>query len=395
MEAIHRAMLSQFMARKLMSESVATKVLKALVEEGGRAPPLAAVVSTINKELDAVGMQVAFTDNAPGGAKHYAIVDTGSEQSTLATTLSQPELEMFLKIVRSALSSLCPPAAQPARHTRRVACRAARPPATHEARPGRRLQPQGSDLPCPWQVDATIANAETGAISVMEAVNLRAKTISAAEAQNVIDRLCEQGWLANRSGRPQRRRRSAAAAAAADDDDDESAEDEDEDFGSGGGISLGVRSFIDLKEYLKSAVTAPGAPTLDRVEYEASASPALAAGEAKVYFSPPEDEEFAILGYVVTCGQQTFRGASSPVSVSGLPHGTHTFTVKALNVGGSSDASAPSAGCKMEGAPIEIDDEDEEEEEAPAASAAAGGRRRGRGSAAAKAAPARKKSRRR
>ena len=104
MDLLHQAMLSQFMARKLMSESVATKVLGTLVEEGGDAPPLATVVSTINKELGAMGMEVASTDNAPGGEKHYAIVDTDSAEqsalSQLATTFSQPELEMFQKIVR-------------------------------------------------------------------------------------------------------------------------------------------------------------------------------------------------------------------------------------------------------------------------------------------------------
>jgi hypothetical protein len=90
------------------------------------------------------------------------------------------------------------------------------------------------------QVDATISNADTGAISVMEAVNLRGKGFSATEAQNVIDRLCEQEWLTNRAARSSQRRRSRAAA------DDEDEEDPDSPT-VGGGISLGVRSYIDLK----------------------------------------------------------------------------------------------------------------------------------------------------
>jgi hypothetical protein len=114
-------------------------------------------------------------------------------------------------------------------------------------------------------------------------------------------------------------------------------------------------------------VPAPAAPTLDRVEFEATASTPLEVGAAKVYFTPPEGEEFAIMGYIVTCGQRSFRGSSSPVSVTGLPQGTHTFTVKALNVGGSSTPSAPSAGCKMEGAPIEIESDEEDEGESPCA----------------------------
>ena len=131
MELIHQAMLSQFMSRKLMSESVANKMLETLAEEGGDAPPLAAVVSTINKELGAMGMQVGSTDNAPGGEKHYAIVDTGTEQSSLsqlATTFSQPELEMFQKIVRhptgtAALVSLPPALIVAVRFLVRLVCR--------------------------------------------------------------------------------------------------------------------------------------------------------------------------------------------------------------------------------------------------------------------------------
>ena len=62
-----------------------------------------------------------------------------------------------------------------------------------------------------------------------------------------------------------------------------------------GGLSLGVRSFIDLKDYLKSVVNPPKAPTIDRLEYEANASLVLEAGEAKVHITPPQSEEFAIL----------------------------------------------------------------------------------------------------
>ena len=241
------------------------------------------------------------------------------------------------------------------------------------------------------QVNATIENAETGSIRVMDAINLRGNKLSVTEAQNNIDRLCGSGWLTNRAAQPERRRRStgasAAAAAAGDDDHDDDAES--------GGLSLGVRSFIDLKDYLKSAVNPPEAPTIDRVEYEGSASPVLEAGEAKVHFTPPQGEEFAILGYIVTCGKYTFRGSTSPVHVRGLPAGTHTFTIKALNVGGSSEASEPSPGCRMEGGSIEEqqeDGDDQEEEAEVEEDRPAAGRRRRRGSAAsAEAAPAKRK----
>jgi hypothetical protein len=129
MELLHQGMLSQFMARKLTSERVAVKVLGSLVEEDEEAPTLASVVSVINKELEAMGMKVEFTDNAPGGEKHYAIVDTGTDPSPvsqLATTFSQPELEMFQKIVRRpAPLPLHPPPAHPLACL--PACRADRP----------------------------------------------------------------------------------------------------------------------------------------------------------------------------------------------------------------------------------------------------------------------------
>jgi hypothetical protein len=229
------------------------------------------------------------------------------------------------------------------------------------------------------QVTATIEDAETGSISTNDAINLRGK-LTLGEAENTLDRLCDQGWLATRAA-PERRRQSSGASAAAAAADDEPS----------GNLSLGVRSFIDLKEYLKSAVTPPAAPKIDRVEYETNATPALEAGEAKVHFTASQDEEFAILGYIVTCGKLTFRGSSSPVHVRGLPAGTHTFTLKALNVGGSSDASEPSAGCRMDGVPADSDGDQEMEVEQSAA-----GRRKRRGSAAAaEAAPAQRKRGRR
>ena len=138
MELLHQGMLSQFMLRKVTSESVATKVLGSLVEEDEEVPTLASVVSVINKELQAMGMKVDFTDNAPGGEKHYAIVDTGTDPSPvsqLATTFSQPELEMFQQIVRSSAARLPPvavvrlphpPAVSPRAPSDRCACRRGR-----------------------------------------------------------------------------------------------------------------------------------------------------------------------------------------------------------------------------------------------------------------------------
>lgn len=123
MDLLHQAVLSQLMARKVTSESVAIGMVRALAEEDDDPPPLATVIGTINKVLGAMGMQVESTDNAPGGEKHYAIVDTGADAtvdaganaptvSQLATTFSQPELEMFQKIVRrrpTASRNCCQP----------------------------------------------------------------------------------------------------------------------------------------------------------------------------------------------------------------------------------------------------------------------------------------------
>ena len=56
------------------------------------------------------------------------------------------------------------------------------------------------------------------------------------------------------------------------------------------------------------------------------------------------------VGATVTCspGAATFTGAQSPISVS-LPIGRYTFTVKAVNFGGESEASAPSGVCEVTG----------------------------------------------
>ena len=107
MDALERAMLSQFMAQKVLSAEDATQLLKALTAEGGVTPTLSAVVSTINKELDSVGLAIEDTSHASsGGAKHFALVDADptSDQSTTPTVLAQPELEMFQKLRRNTRS---------------------------------------------------------------------------------------------------------------------------------------------------------------------------------------------------------------------------------------------------------------------------------------------------
>jgi hypothetical protein len=67
-------------------------------------------------------------------------------------------------------------------------------------------------------------------------------------------------------------------------------------------------------------------------------------GVASVSFSAPANNGgSAITGYTVTSNTgYTGSGSSSPVTVSGLPTGSHTFTVTATNAVGTSDASSPS-----------------------------------------------------
>jgi len=85
-------------------------------------------------------------------------------------------------------------------------------------------------------------------------------------------------------------------------------------------------------------VAVPGAPT----EVEASRGNSQA---TVTFIAPVDNGGSPITGYLVTSspGGITATGTSSPITVIGLENGTtYTFTVKALNVVGSSAASAPS-----------------------------------------------------
>ena len=196
---------------------------------------LATVINQINTALETVGMKIDSTESAPGSAKHWGIVDTGTEHCLMATEYAQPELELFAKIVEATIDS------------------------------------------------------PSGAINQMEAVNLRSSKLGARAAERVIERLVEQTWLAHGATRRQARR-----GADADDADAEGATAP----AYGGGLGLGVRSFIDLKAYLAEAVPVPGAPTIDRVAFETEGDASLQPGEARVHFTPPTGETHAIIGYV-------------------------------------------------------------------------------------------------
>ena len=66
---------------------------------------LATVINQINTALEPVGMKIDSTESAPGGAKHWGIVDTGTEHCLMATEYAQPELELFAKIVEATIDS--------------------------------------------------------------------------------------------------------------------------------------------------------------------------------------------------------------------------------------------------------------------------------------------------
>lgn len=83
----------------------------------------------------------------------------------------------------------------------------------------------------------------------------------------------------------------------------------------------------------------PGSPTIGTAQ-------STAPGQATVSFTGPTfNGGSAITGYTVTSnpGFITATGSSSPITVTGLTNGvSYTFTVQAINVAGSSDASAES-----------------------------------------------------
>ncbi|MDF2713359.1 MAG: S-layer protein [Paenibacillus sp.] len=85
-------------------------------------------------------------------------------------------------------------------------------------------------------------------------------------------------------------------------------------------------------------MTVPAAPT--------NVTAVAGNGQATVAFAAPTDNGgSAITAYEVTAspGNVTMTGAASPITVTGLTNGTtYTFTVKAMNGAGSSEASAAS-----------------------------------------------------
>ena len=99
-------------------------------------------------------------------------------------------------------------------------------------------------------------------------------------------------------------------------------------------VDVFVRSLADAP-----VGSAPGAPTA------VSAVAGAAAGTAVVSFAPPVSDGGApITGYAVTAvpGVVVIGGTSSPITVSGLAPGIYTFTVRAINAIGASDASTVS-----------------------------------------------------
>jgi hypothetical protein len=83
--------------------------------------------------------------------------------------------------------------------------------------------------------------------------------------------------------------------------------------------------------------TVPGAPT--------AVSATAGDGQATVNFTAPPSNGSAITGYTVTAspGGATAPGSGSPITVTGLKHGTvYTFTVTATNGVGTGPPSAPS-----------------------------------------------------
>jgi hypothetical protein len=269
-------------------------------------PPaeLAGVIETINTSLREVELKLDSTASA--GSKSWAVVDASSNatqelgddsvwsltnpgpSSRHATTYTRPQLEMYNKIVEAAIES------------------------------------------------------ESGSVSEIECVNFRndtkGKKMTGPEAEVFLSQLCQAGWLQRGTGQRARGRRRMDIAALTDGGDS--------DGGGGGedtafdGVRLGVRSMIDLRTFLSNAVTVPEPPSIERVEVEGG----LGEGVAHVHFSAGGSEGGApVTGFVVTVsggsgGKLTVSGKQSPITVSNLGPGRYTFTVKALNLGGTRSA---------------------------------------------------------
>ena len=313
----HRAFLSILMSRKTLTEKEARQVLERIdatlaLPEGSVETNLKDVVSALNSNLVPLGMQVSDTTTLKG-VKSFAVVDKGKdEHCKLATYFTQPELEIYMKIVEGVIQS------------------------------------------------------DTNTVSETHCVNLRNEIqggkMTVREVEALLERLVSQKWLSRGQG------------AGGGDDDDE---------GDQGGLTLGVRSQIDLKDYLAGEVDIPGAPAIERVDIEG----ALGLGCAQVFIRPA-NEGGTVTGYVLTVsggppgmGAKTFRGAAAKgwVKAEGLPGGTYTFTVKALNLGGASGPSGPSDRCDLTGDDSAHAEEEEEQEQEQVTRARGGRGARGSG----------------
>lgn len=260
---MHRALLNVFMSQKTMSDEQARESLQKIGGEGEE--DFDEVIAAINSNLDQLGMEISHA--TCGSGKIWGIANKARDvYSEQATVYSQPELQMYLKVVEKVI-------------------------ATHG-----------------------------GVVDKHECILLRGK-LSIDQAEASMNNMCKDGWLSACTG-----------------DDDEAGADRC--------ITLGDRSHIDLREYLKTTVDPPLPPVI-----QSAVANANDPGSVTVDFEANADEAGApTLHYVVTCspGAATFTGAQSPISVS-LPIGRYTFTVKAVNFGGESEASAPSGVCEVTG----------------------------------------------
>ena len=265
----HRGFLAALMSAQIMSQEEAQSMLDkigiaaAATAQPPEQPPALALgdaVRAINSNLRPLGLKLAEAESLDG-ALSYAVVDTGKDESCkLATHFSGPELEVFQKIVEAAIQS------------------------------------------------------RAGTVSEMKCVNMRNEIkggkLSGKEVERLLDRLVAQKWLA---------RGDQAQSSISYDDGEEHGGDEEDGRGAGG-ITLGVRSMIDLKDYLEGEVEVPSPPLIERVEQNQSVSSndGWEAGKIRLHFKPGEGGG-AILSYVVTIsgpGSATFaRGTKSPIDM--------------------------------------------------------------------------------
>ena len=292
----HRSLLNVFMQKKTLSDLQARQSLDQIygleTVDSDQPDEFDYVISTINSNLAQMGMEI-FGANGSDGTKHWGIINKLRDSyAQLATKYQQHELAWFLKVVESLIASESGVVDQ------------------HDCR-----------MPA-----------------------LRGK-LTLAETDTLMNNMCQDGWLAKQG---------------------ETQDDDEEDEGVANGITLGTRSQIDLYEYLRSNVEPPSAPSITSVTTDDQPP-----GSIRVEFEPPADQGGAPVlryigaptivrchiwwsyshGVVVTCSPGGMKSTvlASPALVSELSNGRYTLTIKAVNMGGESDASAPSDTCKISG----------------------------------------------